>query len=269
MKKIGAVVLGPMMASMVLAGSAQAGGLPWGKEMAAGHDLPRPYGLGVDFFSMDQDYEISSLQFSLPGVPPIPPELVDVKNEIDHKDIKFDAWLFPFLNVFALYGKVDARTDVDLTAVPTAQLGLPPLGRIPIRYDGNVYGAGLTLAYGGDAWFTSLTGTWTHTNLSGDFDSSVKSQSWQPRVGLVEGPWAGWVGAQYIKVEEDHAGVIQLVPALPPIPFAVSLQESKAWTPMLGASYSLNKDFNFTAEYGGGARKTWLFNATWRFGGSN
>jgi hypothetical protein len=36
--------------AVLLAGSVQAEGLPWGKEMATSDDLSRPYGLGVDFF---------------------------------------------------------------------------------------------------------------------------------------------------------------------------------------------------------------------------
>ena len=42
--------------------------LPFGKEWARGHDLPRPFGFGVDVFTLDQEYEIESLAFTLPGV---------------------------------------------------------------------------------------------------------------------------------------------------------------------------------------------------------
>lgn len=258
-----------LLCAMSLAGVAQAEGLPWGKSMAAGHDLPLPFGLGVDFFDMDQDYRLQSLQFNLPGVPAIPPDLVTVKNEIEHRDLKFDAWLLPFLNVFALYGQVDARTDVDLTGVPAAALGLPPLGVVPVRYDGNVYGVGLTLVYGSDRWFTSLTGTWTRSNLDGDFDSNVRSQSWQPRLGLIRGAWSAWIGGQYISVEENHTGVIQFIPALPPIPFSVRLQEDDAWNEIIGARYVVNQHLDFTAEFGGGSRRTTLLNGTWRFGSSD
>lgn len=258
-----------LLCAFSVSGAALAGGPPWGKSIAEGFDLPRPFGLGVDYFTMEQDYQIRSLQFNLPGVPPIPPELVKVDNDVDHRDLKFDVWVLPFLNLFAIYGHVNARTDVDLTAVPAQALGLPPLGIIPVRYDGNVYGGGLTLVYGNERWFTSLTGTWTHSNLNGDFDSSVRSQSWQPRLGLVRGAWSAWVGGQYIAVEEDHAGVIQLIPALPPIPFSVSLEEDNAWNAVIGARYAFNDQFDLTGEYGAGQRDTLLVNATWRFGSSN
>ena len=112
--------LAGLLCAFVLSGSVLAdGGPPWGRSIAEGFDLPRPYGIGFDYFSMDQDYQIRSLQFNLPGVPPIPPELVSVDNDVDHRDLKFDVWVLPFLNLFAVYGHVNARTDVDLTAVPT------------------------------------------------------------------------------------------------------------------------------------------------------
>jgi hypothetical protein len=250
-----------------LAGAAQADGLPFGKEWAGDLPLPAPYGIGVDVFRMHQGYEIESLQFVLPGVPAIPADLVKVESSVQHKDLKLDAWIFPFLNVFGIYGNVNARTDVDLSGVPTAQLGLPPLGEIPVYYSGAVYGAGVTLAVGGEHWFTSVTGTWTRTNLSGDFDSKVSSQTLQPRVGYWNGPFSVWVGGQQIKTEEDHVGTFQLVPLLPPVPFAVSLRESADWTPMFGARYAFKNGFELTAEFGGGERRTHLINGTWRFGG--
>ena len=191
------------LCALALAGSAQAGGLPIGKEWVGDKPLPPPYGVGVDFFHMTQGYEIESLQFSLPGVPAIPPDLVKVESSIQHRDIKFDAWVFPFLNVFALYGKVNARTDVDLRGVPTAQLGLPPLG------------------------------------------------------------------GQQIKTEEKHAGSIQLIQGFPSIPFAVTLHERANWTPMAGARYVFKNNFELSAEFGGGERRTTLVNGTWRWGGGS
>ena len=37
--------------------------LPFMKDMAGDRDLPRPWGIGFDFFTMDQDYRINELEF--------------------------------------------------------------------------------------------------------------------------------------------------------------------------------------------------------------
>jgi hypothetical protein len=71
-----------------------------------------------------------------------------------------------------------------------------------------VYGLGLTLAYGGEHWFTSATSTWTKTSLNGDFDSSVETFTFQPRIGPLWGKWAFWLGGLYIDTKEDHSGVV-------------------------------------------------------------
>ena len=91
------------------------------------------------------------------------PSILPIDNEVDHTDIKFDVWVTPFLNVFAVYGQLDGSTVIDLSV-----LGLPlpvETNHLTVDYDGDVYGAGLVLAVGGDRWFASLTGTFTETSL--------------------------------------------------------------------------------------------------------
>ena len=125
---------------LVLPVSAQADPL-FGKEMAGDRKLPRAFGIGIDYFDMDQPYQIDSLSFTVPGLPPIPNvNAIVVENEVTSVDIKFDVWLLPFLNVFAIYGQIDGETIVDLSNVG---LLLPPqLQMLTIDYDGDVYGGG-------------------------------------------------------------------------------------------------------------------------------
>jgi hypothetical protein len=237
--------------------------LPFMKDLAGGHDLPRPYGISIDLLTMKQDYGISSLNFSLPGVGAIDTSEISVKNDLFYNDLKFDAWVFPFLNVFAMYGHINAQTDVDLSSV--AIPGLPvSLGTLPVKYSGNVYGGGLTLAYGGDHWFTSLTGSWTHSNLNGDFDSKVKAYTLQPKLGYINGPWQTWVGGLDLHTEEKHSGSIVL-PYLGNVPFGVTLKEKASWSPVVGVRYSMGRFANVTLEIGGGQRTTTLLNVDLRF----
>ena len=94
-----------------------------------------PWGIGVDWFTMEQDYSIKTLKFDLPGVGDIDPSLVDVSNEVQHGDLKLDAWVTPFLNVFGLVGRLNNKTQVDLSNVTIP--GLPfPLGTLPVNSKG-------------------------------------------------------------------------------------------------------------------------------------
>ena len=233
------------------------------KDMLGGREFYEPWGIGVDFYTMDQHYRIKQLQFDLPGVSLDDPSLLKVRNKVQHFDVKLDVWLTPFLNVFAILGHIDADTTVDLSNVPVA--GLPfPLRKLPVSYDGTVYGGGATLAYGGDHWFTSVTGTWTDTSLSGDFDSSVKTFTAQPRIGTLWDKWSFWVGGLYLDTEEKHSGVVDL-PVLGSVPFAVELEASDKWNAAVGAGYSFSTKATLTMEVGFGNRDHTLFNFTYRF----
>ena len=236
------------------------------KDMLGEHEFFDPWGVGVDVFTMEQDYGIKSLEFQLEGIPSIDPEVVDVENDLSHVDIKLDAWVTPFLNVFALLGRMEADTYVDLGGVT-----LPPelpfsLGTLEVNYKGTVYGGGFNLFYGTDRWFAALNNTWTDTSLSGDFNSSVSSFTMQPRIGLIRGNWTWYVGAMYLDTEESHSGEIDLgIPGAPTIPFAVKLDTLEQWNYAVGMGYVFSPKAHLAFELGLGDRQHTLFNFTFRF----
>lgn len=228
-----------------------------------GVELPRPWGIGLDFYTMEQEYDIDFLRFDLPGISLGDPSQLLVTNDVMHFDLKLDAWVLPFLNVFVIAGKIDSDTVIDLSKAPVQ--GLPvPLGKLPVSTDGTVTGYGFTLAYGGDDWFTSLTATRTETELSGNFDSNVDSTTIQPRIGLVNGPWQYWVGGLYLDTEETHSGQVPL-PILGLIDFDVVLGGADDWNLAAGIRHVFSDKADLTLEVGYGDRSHTLFNYTYRF----
>jgi hypothetical protein len=238
--------------------------LPFLKDkVPEGIELPRPWGIGLDFYTMDQEYNIDFLRFDLPGISLDDTSALLVTNDVMHFDIKIDAWILPFLNVFAVLGKINSETVIDLSNAPVQ--GLPfPLGKLPVDTDGTVTGIGMTLAYGTDTWFTSLTATKTETDLSGNFDSNVDSTTIQPRIGLVRGPWQYWVGGLYLDTEETHSGSVPL-PVLGNIAFDVVLGSSDKFNTTLGARHVFSEHADLSFEVGFGDRSHTLFNYTYRF----
>lgn len=234
----------------------------WSRDDA---ELPLKFGIGIDFFAMDQPYSIQSLAFSAPGLalPPVNTSTIDVQNEIRHMDIRLDAWVLPFLNLFAILGQVDGTTKVDLTSAGL----LLPISSIDIDIDGNVYGAGATLAVANDRFFGTLTTSLTNTSLKGDFESSLKTVSLQPRAGFYKKNYQVWLGGLYLNTDEKHTGTIPLYlggPSPIPVTFDVILDDKNALTPTLGGSYHFNKHFGVTMEAGFGERKPILANLTYR-----
>jgi hypothetical protein len=240
-------------------------GLPFMKELAGDAKLPRPWGIGLDFYTMDQDYDVKDLSFALPGVIVGDPTKINVTNEVQHFDIKGDVWLLPFLNVFGLVGRVDTDTVVDFSEAGIT--GLPPGFSLPpvvVSFDGTVYGLGFTLVYGTENWFTSLTSTWTTTSTSGDLDSTVDSLSVQPRIGLLRNNWRFWVGAMYLDTDEKHTGVFDL-DLIGPVPFAVELVTQDSWNYSAGTGFVFSDRADLSLELGFGNRTHTLFNFNYRF----
>lgn len=235
------------------------------KDLLGGREFFEPWGIGVDFYTMDQDYRIDALEFSLPGVDLDDFSKIEVTNDLQHYDVKFDVWLTPFLNVFALLGHVDADTYVDFSRVEIT--GLPfPLGTLPVSYDGTVYGAGFNLVYGTDRWFAALNNAWTEADVGGDFDSDISTFTSQPRVGLIRDKWTFWLGGMYLDTEEKHNGAIQLpIPGVPPVPFSVTLGSMKKWNYAVGVGHVFSPRATFYLEFGFGDRDHTLANFTFRF----
>jgi len=235
------------------------------KDLVDEGDFFNPWGVGFDIFTMHQNYTIKSLQFQLPGAGDIDPSLIKVKNDVQDYDIKLDVWVTPFLNVFGLVGRVNAHTYVDLGGVVIP--GLPvSLGTLPVSYDGTVYGGGANLVYGTKKWFAALNNTWTNTNVSGDFDSSARSFTIQPRLGVIVNDWTLWGGGMWLDTTEKHKGEISLgVPGLPPVPFNVELETAKKWNYAVGVGKMFGKWAMMYFELGFGDRKHTLFNFTYRF----
>ena len=262
-------LLVPLAAQAEEASTESGNGPLFMKHLVDEGDFFAPWGVGIDFFTMDQDYDIKNMELNVPalgGDIEIDPSKVQVTNKLQHYDLKLDAWITPFLNVFGLIGRVDADTLVDLGSVAVPGLGTLPA--FPVTYDGTVWGLGANLVYGTDRWFGALNSTWTKANLSGDYDSSVKSFTIQPRLGLIRNQWTMWVGGMWLDTEEKHKGTFNLdVVGAPPIPvtFDVELETKNKWNYSAGVGYVFSPKALVSFEYGFGNRTHTLFNFTYRF----
>jgi hypothetical protein len=248
----------------------------FGNDMAGDMKLPRTWGIGVDYFSMSQPYRLDSLSFSPPVLPIPDPSILPIDSDIRHTDLKVDVWVTPFLNVFGIYGQIDGDTTIDLGV-----LGLPfppDVNSLVVDYDGDVYGGGVVFAIAGERWFASVTGTFTDTNLQGDFKSSIQATTIQPRLGMRAGENIEfWVGGYFLEAEEKHSGTLSLdlgplvAPPGGPIPrpvdlgFGVNLSQDQDFNLSFGSHMMLSEGWEATVEVGAGDRRTMLANITYRF----
>ena len=239
--------------------------LPFLKKLAGNTELPRTYGIGVDYFELEQEYDVPKIEIGLPGLSIPDSSVLDINSKIKHIDLRLDAWVFPFLNIFGIAGALDGETEVDLSAVSLPQLPIP-LGIVDIAYDGNIFGIGLTAAYAKNGWFGTFTAVYSETNLNGDFDSSANSISLQPRFGKQASEVSLWIGANYLETEESHSGIISLgLPGLAPLPFDVELESSSKLNFGVGLQLQFNESLEASIEIGFPDRITTLANISWRF----
>jgi hypothetical protein len=118
-----------------------------------GIELPRRFGIAVNFISMERDIEVTDVTVKVGSRPP---ESIsdranfDVANRTTLTMVRFDAWVLPFLDLYAMAG--ETRTDTSMVA--SFEIA-PPVGDpIPViveqnsRVDGPLYGGGATLVVG-------------------------------------------------------------------------------------------------------------------------
>jgi len=258
---ISAVLLGValILGAQVAAAQTYNYTLPFGKSRVDPGKLPKPVGIGFTLYEQTQDYNLDSLSFNVPGLV-VDPGSLTIGNKLQEANVKLDLWLFPFLNVFGIFGQLEGKTRVDFRGA-----NLPiPLSNLTIDYDGEVYGGGITLAGGTDRYFGSVTAILTETNLSGDFNSKVTALVVTPKVGLIGSRGAFWIGTMYQKAEESHSGTIA-VPFIGAVDFDVVLAEKDAWNFLLGMSGALTEHLNLELEGGVGGREMATLALTWRF----
>jgi hypothetical protein len=186
--------------------------------LARGYELPLPFGTGVTCTLLSgRDIEVTDLRIGVNGAKPSSvSQFVDLGSEsnVVNANLKVDAWLLPFLNVYALVGYVYNRSETDV------EVSIPKLGggtsdfRVDVdtTLDGFVGGGGLTLAGGYRDFFVVIDSNYTQTDIG--FDDNFRAITASLRAG-VQGEIGGtkaqfWTGGAYwdtFNVAKGHTDV--------------------------------------------------------------
>jgi hypothetical protein len=265
-------------ATMAFITTAQADGLsdslPLGKSLAAGQELPLPLGISANVFFMEQDMKAQSTVISADalGLPPSQADVGKIESRATSTTMKLDAWLLPFLNIYAVAGYVDGETTANDFSIPTLTLpqgvNLPPLFTLP--YNGPVYGGGVTLAAGYNQFFASVDANYTESDLDIG-DSTIEAFVISPRVGIT-GELGGlngslYVGAMYQDVDENQNGPasISLGGQSVPVHYEVISQAEDEWNYLVGANLKAGENWNYGIEVGFSKRTHVMATINYRF----
>lgn len=164
-----------------------------------GHELPLPFGAALVITGLDgRKIEVTDTRIALDDNPGQSiSNFVDLgsTSQVFNANLKFDAWVLPFLNVYALVGYVhnNSLTHAHVTLIPGA---IESEADIETELDGLVGGVGLTLAGGYKQLFMVVDYNYNKADLGFDenFTASIASlrAGWMGKLGEV--PTQLWLG---------------------------------------------------------------------------
>lgn len=256
---------------------------------AAGYVLPETFGISVGYMRVEQDVNINSIAFDglKLGSLPISPNFIGVETspgfqQSDVFTVRADMWLLPFLNLYAIGGKISGYSTTNISVdVMGHDIESVQDQAFRLDLDGDMYGGGVVLAGGYKEWFTLVDASYTKTNLTvieGGIDSIVVT----PRLGYdftnYGVPIRVWGGAQYQNIEQTLKGriselnlppelyrLIELVNADNEGRFTVEQSLTSEWNAVVGFNYVINKNVNLVGEFGFGDRTSAFVTLDTRF----
>ena len=191
------------------------------KAYKAGFDIPYPVGVMGNFLIMDQGVLINNMQLGL-KTDNLDVPLTNVDDFIQFGEnsnrsytinVRPDVWIFPFLNLYGLFGYGSSETTVRLVApVPLTSV---------VSQNLRTLGVGVMGAFGIGPLWMSLDGNWTW-NKPELLDRAVNVGVFGIRVGKTftfdrhpDRNFALWAGGMRARMESATSGQIQLIDALP------------------------------------------------------
>jgi hypothetical protein len=259
-----------------------------------GYDLPLPYGLGLTVANVNQQMDLTNLFVGFNGSPKRQFPAVSFNNSETHTQsfqLKLDAWLFPFMNVFGMIGQVkgDFQMDVDIDGNTILnEIGQtcggpikPPICRLledktftlPIKTDVDAftYGVGTTLATGYKNWFVALPMSANWTDPAGSVADGV-SYTITPRGGRIFslerlGNIAVFGGGNWLKSEYTISGTFNVPNVNLGIDYIIDQESRDNWTLLTGFNWDFDRRISWAFEYNGfiGTRESFISSFVYRF----
>lgn len=222
-----------------------------------GIELPRRFGVALNFISMERDIEVTDVTIKVGSRPPesiADRASFDVSNRTTLSMARLDAWVLPFLDLYIMAGQT--RTDTSMVA--SFEIA-PPVGDpIPVvveqnsRVNGPLYGGGATLVVGHGAFFAMLDANYARSDLE-LFDGTIDALLLSGRVGWFRdtglGQWRVWTGVMYLKSSRTLTITTDL-PVFGQAKVEVEQRPVNPTTLELGGSLSINRRWDILVEVG-------------------
>lgn len=195
----------------------------WGKKATQkGYQLPYSAGVSVNYFWQESDIVIDNLYVGFNnGTQYNLDQIIRFNSSVTSANafnIRPDIWLFPFLNVYGILGKVNTSTAINAGLwVPDAENNWSEVLTFgsTANFNGTTFGLGMTPTIGiGGGWLAlDMNVAWT--DLSG-LEKPAQSFIFGPRMGKTfkfnkpESNIAVWAGAFRVHLKSETKGSLAL-----------------------------------------------------------
>jgi len=228
-----------------------------------GHELPLPFGAALVITGLDgRKIEVTDTRIALDDNPGQSiSNFVDLgsTSRVFNANLKFDAWVLPFLNVYALVGYVHntSLTHAHVTVLP----GSPGSETdIETELDGMVGGVGLTLAGGYRQFFAVADYNYNKADLGFDenFTATIASlrAGWMGRIS--DHPTQIWAGVGNWDTAATAKGHGTLEDGTR-LTFEADQKPKTNWMYDIGTNIEFNKRFQLVIDVGADFDGGYLF----------
>jgi len=192
----------------------------WGQEAyKKGFDIPYPAGIMANYMWMNQGLILENMQLGITtdnvDIPLTDVDFIEFGDNYNTSwttNVRPDLWIFPFLNVYGIFGYGESETEVNIIA----PISLTSVVKQGIR----TAGVGVMGAFGvGPVWISADANfTWNKPDL---LDEAVRVNVLGLRFGHTftnkkkpQSNFALWAGAMSIQMESITSGQIKLADAM-------------------------------------------------------
>jgi hypothetical protein len=241
----------------------------------AGYELPLPFGGALVLTRLTgREIDVTDVRVGVDGDPTSVSQFVDLGSTSDvfNANLKFDAFLLPFLNVYALLGYVHNESQT------TALVTLPRPGALPgeivrrteltTELDGFLGGGGMVLAGGWKNFIAVADVSYVQTDLG--FDDAFSALIATVRLGYNGriGKHAAqiWIGAGNWDTAATASGHGMLDDGRV-LDFEADQRPTTPWMYDIGMNFEFSKRYQLVVDLGHDFKDGWLFvvGPTYRF----
>lgn len=230
-----------------------------------GIELPLPFGVATVYYHLDRAIEVTDVRIGRNGAPPTSvSHLAQLSSgsKVDNLDLKIDAWILPFLNVYVLGGYLwnesDTRIDVTLPPLVAGGAGREKVLHVPTSIEGSLGGVGMTVAGGYGPFFLTVDANAAQADLG--FDDRFKAV-----VTSARGGWNGKLGRRPFRAWANVTDWNTFATARATVPdpdggtlaFEADQGPAYRYTYGVGQQYSFTRRWEFATDVGFDAHGGW------------